>query len=94
LDPSIAGRWTFYEAGKIDERGYVIMAVDRKVIKGIYSRMSPKAKSRLNQAVDLIVKAKESGGKVVAVVGSGPNIHEGVTTLIAEMIHKGIVDGV
>lgn len=70
------------------------MAVDRKVIKDIYSRMAPKAKSSLNQAVDLIVKAKESGRKVVAVVGSGPNIHEGVTTLIAEMIHKGIVDGV
>ncbi|MFB0521431.1 MAG: hypothetical protein ACETWD_08400, partial [Desulfatiglandales bacterium] len=41
-----------------------------------------------------IVKAKEKGGKVVAVVGSGPNLHEGVTTLIAELIHKGIIDGV
>jgi hypothetical protein len=28
------------------------------------------------------------------VTGSGPNIHEGVTTLIAELIHKGIIDGV
>jgi deoxyhypusine synthase len=33
-------------------------------------------------------------GRIVAVVGSGPNIHEGVTTLIAELIHKGLVDGV
>ncbi|MBK5102411.1 MAG: hypothetical protein JJE15_15730, partial [Desulfobacteraceae bacterium] len=33
-------------------------------------------------------------GKVVAVVGSGPNIHEGVTTLVAELICKGIIDGV
>ncbi len=30
----------------------------------------------------------------VAVVGSGPNLHEGVTTLLAELIHKGIIDGI
>jgi len=40
------------------------------------------------------VEAKEKGQKVVAVIGSGPNLHEGITTLIAEMIHKGIIDGV
>jgi hypothetical protein len=28
------------------------------------------------------------------ITGSGPNIHEGVTTLIAELIRKGLVDGV
>ncbi len=31
---------------------------------------------------------------MVVVTGSGPNLHEGVTTLIAELIHKGVVDGV
>ena len=31
---------------------------------------------------------------MVVVTGSGPNLHEGVTTLIAELIHKGIIDGV
>jgi len=30
----------------------------------------------------------------VVITGSGPNIHEGVTTLIAELIHKGLVNGV
>ncbi len=35
-----------------------------------------------------------SGGKVAVVVGSGPNLHEGVTTLIAELIRLGVVDGV
>ncbi|MCI0492262.1 MAG: hypothetical protein L0Z07_04925, partial [Planctomycetes bacterium] len=34
------------------------------------------------------------GGKVVVVTGSGPNIHEGVTTLIAELMRVGLVDGV
>src|SRR5690606_1743323 len=41
-----------------------------------------------------MVKIKEKGGKIVVVTGSGPNIHEGVTTLIAELISKGLVDGV
>jgi hypothetical protein len=52
------------------------------------------SRDHLNQAVDQIVAAKERGGAVVAVTGSGPNIHEGVTTLIAELIRTGIIDGV
>ena len=36
----------------------------------------------------------DGGGKVAVVPGSGPNLHEGVTTLIAELIEKGVVDGV
>jgi hypothetical protein len=60
----------------------------------MYDGMSQETRRRIKQAVDLIVKTKERGGKVVAVVGSGPNIHEGVTTLIAELIRKGIIDGV
>ena len=51
-------------------------------------------RNRLEQSTAAIVRAKESGEKVVAVVGSGPNIHEGVTTLIAALINVGIVDGV
>jgi hypothetical protein len=34
------------------------------------------------------------GGKGRGGHGSGPNLHEGVTTLIAELMDKGIVDGV
>jgi hypothetical protein len=70
------------------------MVIDRKVIENMHQGLSPRAKTRLKQATEVIVKAKEKGGKVVAVVGSGPNLHEGVTTLIAELIHKGIIDGV
>ena len=40
------------------------------------------------------IEAKQRGGKVVVVTGSGPNIHEGVTTLVAELMRVGIVDGV
>ena len=70
------------------------MAIDRRVIESMYNGLAQKTRGRLKQATDLIVKAKERGGKVIAVVGSGPNLHEGVTTLIAELIRKGIIDGV
>jgi len=48
----------------------------------------------LDRAVAAIVAAKNSGRKVVVATGSGPNLHEGVTTLIAELMTKGIIDGV
>ncbi|KPK26126.1 MAG: hypothetical protein AMK69_12675 [Nitrospira bacterium SG8_3] len=70
------------------------MSIDRTAIEHTYRGLGSKVKSRLKLAVEWIVQARERGGKVVAVVGSGPNLHEGVTTLIAELIHKGIVDGV
>ncbi|MAE30561.1 MAG: hypothetical protein CMO43_03020 [Verrucomicrobiales bacterium] len=49
---------------------------------------------RIESAVEQIVEAKQRGGKVAVVTGSGPNIHEGVTTLVAELMRAGIVDGV
>jgi len=70
------------------------MSIDRKVIENMFISLPSRAKTRLKRATELIVKAKEKGGKVVAVVGSGPNLHEGVTTLLAELMHKGIIDGV
>ncbi len=48
----------------------------------------------LDRAATKIVEAKLKGGKVVVATGSGPNLHEGVTTLIAEMMNKGLIDGV
>lgn len=59
-----------------------------------YQALPSKTRTRVDQAVKAIVETKERGGRVAAVVGSGPNIHEGVTTLIAELIHKQIIDGV
>lgn len=70
------------------------MNIDRDAVSAMYRALRPKTRSRLNRAVKIIVEAKERGGKVIAVVGSGPNLHEGVTTLIAELMHKGIIDGV
>ncbi|HQE83360.1 MAG TPA: hypothetical protein PLM14_10195 [Candidatus Hydrogenedentes bacterium] len=49
---------------------------------------------RIDAAVKAVVDAKQRGGKVIVVTGSGPNVHEGVTTLVAELMRVGIVDGV
>ena len=70
------------------------MTIDHAAIDAMYQGLPEITKTRVDQAIDIIVKTKKNGGKVVAVVGSGPNIHEGVTTLIAELIHKGLIDGV
>jgi len=68
--------------------------LDRALMDERYQALPSKTRTRVDQAVKAIVETKERGGRVAAVVGSGPNIHEGVTTLIAELIHKQIIDGV
>ena len=70
------------------------MADNREPIELIYRNLPTDTKEMLDSAISSIVSAKKKKGKIVVVTGSGPNIHEGVTTLIAELIHKGIIDGV
>jgi hypothetical protein len=70
------------------------MVTNREPIEDLYRELPPETKEMLDRAVASIVSVKKAGGKVVVVTGSGPNLHEGVTTLIAELIHKGIIDGV
>lgn len=70
------------------------MNIDAKAVKALEARVSEKTSERIDAAVDRIVSAKERGGKVVTVVGSGPNVHEGVTTLLAELMRVGVLDGI
>jgi hypothetical protein len=70
------------------------MEIDMGLIDVYYSQLDPDSQELLDQSIEKIVEAKKSGGKVVVATGSGPNIHEGVTTLIAELMNKGIIDGV
>ena len=58
------------------------------------SSLDERSLKSLNDAVSRIIDVKKHGGHVMVVTGSGPNIHEGVTTLIAELIRVGIVDAV
>ncbi|TKJ44159.1 hypothetical protein CEE35_07970 [Candidatus Aerophobetes bacterium Ae_b3b] len=68
--------------------------INHDLVEHLYQGLEEVSKQRVDQAISKIVQAKERGRKVVVVTGSGPNIHEGVTTLIAELIKKKIVDGV
>ena len=68
--------------------------IDSNFIENLYTNLPEETRHYLDIAIEKIVEAKRNGGKVVVVTGSGPNIHEGVTTLIAEFINKGLVDGV
>ena len=56
--------------------------------------LDERSQEGLASAVRRIIDTKKHGGRVMVVTGSGPNIHEGVTTLIAELIRAGIVDAV
>jgi hypothetical protein len=58
------------------------------------STLPESSRARLRTAAERIADAKQKGRGVTVVTGSGPNIHEGVTTLIAELIRRGVVDGV
>ncbi len=68
--------------------------INRRLIDNFFESLDERSKLSVVEAADKIIAAKEKGGKVAVVTGSGPNIHEGVTTLIAELMDKGIVDGV
>ncbi len=65
-----------------------------QIIEKSEELLDSKTLDRINQSADIIVNAKQNGKKVVVVTGSGPNVHEGVTTLIAELMGLGVIDGV
>ncbi len=70
------------------------MEVNEKLLNQFYEKLDERSKTALDEAVETMVGVKKKGGKIVVATGSGPNIHEGVTTLIAELMDKGIIDGV
>lgn len=67
---------------------------DNETLRDIERRLDAAMRQRVDTTVERVVAAKERGGKVAVVTGSGPNVHEGVTTLLAELMRAGIVDGV
>ncbi|MDY9921569.1 MAG: hypothetical protein U2P59_07060 [Synergistota bacterium] len=70
------------------------MEIKRALLNEFYNGLDERSREALDSAVSKVVETKKKGGKVAVVTGSGPNLHEGVTTLIAELMAKGIVDGV
>ena len=63
-------------------------------LEGFKASLDERSQAAVVSAIERITEIKKRGGKVMVVTGSGPNIHEGVTTLIAELIRVGIVDAV
>lgn len=63
-------------------------------LEAFWASLDESSQQAVSSAIQKITDVKKRGGKVMVVTGSGPNIHEGVTTLIAELIRVGIVDAV
>jgi len=70
------------------------MIINELLLDQFYDNLDERSQGALDHTVAEVVRIKERGGKIVVVTGSGPNLHEGVTTLIAELIRLEIVDGV
>jgi hypothetical protein len=67
---------------------------DFAFVKALYRELEEPVRRAVDRTVEAVVAARRAGRKVAVVTGSGPNLHEGVTTLIAELIRAGIVQGV
>ncbi len=63
-------------------------------LENFRASLDERSRENVNLAVKRMTEIKNNNGKIMIVTGSGPNIHEGVTTLIAELIRVGIVDAV
>lgn len=70
------------------------MPIDLKTVSELENQLDPEMLSRTQAAADRVVAAKQRGAKVAVVMGSGPNVHEGVTTLVAELMRVGVIDAV
>ncbi len=68
--------------------------VSRAALARLGQRLGPEARRALGRAVRTWARVKRRGGRVVVATGSGPNLHEGVTTQLAELVAKGLVDGI
>lgn len=70
------------------------MEINFKLLEKYYHELEQKSRDNLDKAINRIVEVKRNNGKIMVVTGSGPNIHEGVTTLISELMDKNIVNSV
>ena len=70
------------------------MKPDHDFVEKLYRGLDDPARASIDELVDAVVTARRAGEKIVVVTGSGPNVHEGVTTLLAELIDKDVIQGV
>jgi len=70
------------------------MPVNTALLDALETDLDSVVRERIEKTAQLIVAAKEKGRNVAVISGSGPNVHEGVTTLLAELMRVGIVDAI
>ncbi len=70
------------------------MEIKNELIQDFYNQLDSETRDFLDMSIEKIIEVKKKKGKIAVVTGSGPNLHEGVTTLIADLMDKGIIDGV
>jgi len=70
------------------------MKYNLDLINKYYQELDQASRSNLDRAIDNIIEVKKKNGKIMIVTGSGPNIHEGVTVLISELMDKDIINSV
>jgi len=70
------------------------MKYNLDLINKYYQELDQASRSNLDRAIDNIIEVKKKNGKIMIVTGSGPNIHEGVTVLISELMDKNIINSV
>lgn len=70
------------------------MEINLNLIEKYYQEIEEKSRDNLDKAINKIIEVKKNNGKIMVVTGSGPNIHEGVTTLISELMDKDIINSV
>ncbi len=56
------------------------MTVNRGLIAEFYGELGERSREALDAAARKVAEARKNGGRVAAATGSGPNLHEGVTT--------------
>jgi len=68
--------------------------VNRLIIEEYYRSFSPELQHAVENAAERIIRVKKKGGRVAVHLEGRVNVHEGVTTLVAELMYRGIVDAV
>jgi hypothetical protein len=70
------------------------MKYNLNLLNKYYQELEQASRDNLDKAIDKIIEVKKRNGKIMVVTGSGPNIHEGVTVLISELMDKNIINSV
>ena len=70
------------------------MQINSKLLEKYYQEIEEKSRDNLDETIKKIIEAKKNDGNIMVVTGSGPNIHEGVTTLISELMDKSVINSV